>query len=55
MHNGEAIELLYELSDLPGMWKVKLLFVEPKEKYVRINPHDSLKSLHTKARTANTV
>ena len=49
-HNGTPMELLYRKDHYHGMeiWRIKLLFVEPKEKDELFEPDDRISFLHSR-------
>jgi len=49
MHLGRAMELLYLVyGEGPRqIWRVRLLFVEPKEDYERFLPDEPVSKLHS--------
>ncbi len=47
MHNGHAMELLYEIA--PFKWRVKMLFVVAEDRDESFGPYDRVTPLHTKA------
>lgn len=53
MHRGIAMELLFRRAAWQGRetWRVKLLFVEPREIDEIFYPHDTVTLLHTSKRT----
>lgn len=50
-HTGVPMELLYRKDHYQGMeiWRIKLLFVEPKEKDELFEPNDRISFLHSKS------